>query len=68
MAGKEFSFGFSINANLSANFNAVFGVAGKKVQALNADMKKLKEQHKMLEKADREGVVTKNTLNNALRS
>lgn len=66
MAGKEFSFGFSINANLSANFNAVFGVAGKKVQALNADMKKLKEQQKMLEKADREGVVTKNTLNNAL--
>ena len=66
MAGKVFEFGFRIAAAIGADFKASFGAAGKEIAELNSKISENKKLVKMLDRAQKSGVITAESYANAM--
>ena len=66
MAGKVFEFGFRIAAAIGADFKASFGAAGKEIAELNSQISENKKLVKMLDRAQKSGVITAESYANAM--
>lgn len=66
MAGKEFEFAFKIGALLQGNFKSSFGSVNKEISELSGRIKENRNLLKSVEQAQKTGVITAASYENAL--